>query len=289
MSELSDELLVAYVDGQLAPKQAQAVDKVLAQDDVLSKRVSALQAAHKRLEAAFDAILAGAEADLAAHPVSRPRGFFVSWSALLQASLATAGMVLAAVMLLAGLGWPLKAPEIVWRDSAAVDMEPVGALPRDWREEVARAQALIGRESLEIGAESQTNAELARFQLARMIGPNLLVPELGAEGLRFARAQVLRFEGKPVAQLLYLDAHGAPFALYAKAGEANEEGAFKRYGAIGAVSFAHDGIAYLIAGEADEPSLVRLADAVRRKENSSGPEAPASATVPPVPNPKPKP
>jgi len=287
MSELSDELLVAYVDGQLAPKQAQAVDKVLAQDDVLAKRVSALKTAHKRLEAAFDAILAGAEADLAAHPVPRPRGFFVSWSALVQASLATAGMVLAAVMLLAGLGWPLQMPKIVWRDSVAVDMEPVGALPRDWREEVARAQALIGRDSFELGVESQTNAELARFQLARMIGPNLLVPELGAQGLRFARAQVLRFEGKPVAQLLYLDARGAPFALYAKAGEGSEEAGFKRYGAIGAVSFAHDGIAYLIAGEAEEPSLMRLAEAVRRKENAPVPEAAANA--PPMPNPKPKP
>ena len=42
MTELSDELLVAYVDGQLARKQTQAVDKVLEQDDVIAKRVYAL-------------------------------------------------------------------------------------------------------------------------------------------------------------------------------------------------------------------------------------------------------
>ena len=58
MTELSDELLVAYVDGQLAREQTRAVEKVLAQDDVIARRVAALQEAHGRLEAAFEAILA---------------------------------------------------------------------------------------------------------------------------------------------------------------------------------------------------------------------------------------
>jgi anti-sigma factor RsiW len=40
MTELSDELLVAYVDGQLARKQTRAIDKVLEQDDVLDARVT---------------------------------------------------------------------------------------------------------------------------------------------------------------------------------------------------------------------------------------------------------
>jgi anti-sigma factor RsiW len=36
MTELSDELLVAYVDGQLARTQSRAVEKVLEQDDVIA-------------------------------------------------------------------------------------------------------------------------------------------------------------------------------------------------------------------------------------------------------------
>ena len=68
MTELSDELLVAYVDGQLAHKQALAVGKVLEHDDVIAKRVAALKDAHSRLEAAFEAILAGEEADVPTEP-----------------------------------------------------------------------------------------------------------------------------------------------------------------------------------------------------------------------------
>lgn len=278
MSELSDDLLVAYVDGQLAPKQARAVDKVLEQDDVLAKRVAALKKAHKRLEAAFDAILVGEEAELTSHPVPQARGFFVSWSALVQASLATAGMLLAVVMLLAGFGWPIKMPQIVWGERIAVDMEAVGSIPRDWQEEVARAQTLLGRDSLEVGLESQANAELARFQLAREIGPNLVVPELASEGFRFRRAQLLRFDAEPVAQLLYLGASGAPLALYAKAGEGSDAPRFRRYGAIGGVAWSQEGVTYLLAGEADEASLLRLADTIVQTQPAGAAEEKTAPT-----------
>jgi anti-sigma factor RsiW len=110
MTELSDELLVAYVDGQLARKQTQAVEKVLEQDDVIAKRVAALKSAHGRLEAAFEAILTGEEADAAATPTPHPPGLFIAWATLGKVSLATAGLVAAFVMLLAGFGWPLATP-----------------------------------------------------------------------------------------------------------------------------------------------------------------------------------
>src|SRR4029079_4559582 len=91
MTELSDELLVAYVDGQLARKQTQAVEKVLEQDDVIAKRVAALKQAHGRLEAAFEAILTGEEADAAATLTSHPPGLFIAWATLGKVSLASAG------------------------------------------------------------------------------------------------------------------------------------------------------------------------------------------------------
>jgi anti-sigma factor RsiW len=94
MTELSDELLVAYVDGQLARKQTRAIDKVLEQDDVLDARVTALKHAHARLEAAFEAILAGEEAEIS--QVATPA--------------ASAGIVLALGLAVLGYGWPLTVP-----------------------------------------------------------------------------------------------------------------------------------------------------------------------------------
>jgi len=92
MTELSDELLVAYVDGQLARKQTRAVEKVLAQDDVIARRVDALKDAHSRLEAAFEAILAGEEAEVAAKSSPQRPGIFIEWGTAAKIALAGAGL-----------------------------------------------------------------------------------------------------------------------------------------------------------------------------------------------------
>ncbi len=285
MTELSDELLVAYVDGQLARKQTQAVEKVLEQDDVIAKRVAALKDAHSRLETAFEAILIGEEADAAATPAPHPPGLFIAWSTLAKVSLATAGLVAAFVMLLAGFGWPLATPEFSRQSSGAADPDYVGSIPPSWQEDVARAHALLSRDSLEVGLDSQGNRDLVAFQLAQAIGPNLTVPDLSGHGLRFMRAQLLRSGEAPLAQLLYLGTSGAPLALYAKAGEESAAPSFKRYGGLGSVAWSQAGIAYLLAGEGDEASLTKLADAIRVEMTAPAKAVPAYS---PLPKPKPK-
>jgi anti-sigma factor RsiW len=290
MTELSDELLVAYVDGQLARKQTQAVERVLEQDDVIAKRVVALKHAHSRLETAFEAILAGEEEDAASKPPAIPPGLYISWPTLAKSALASAGLVLAFILMLAGFGWPLQAPEFSLESSVPADPDYVGALPSTWQEDAARAHALFSRASVEVGLESQGNADLVAFQLAQAIGPNLVVPDLAPQGFRFMRAQLLR-SGKatPLAQLLYLGKRGAPLALYAQAGEGTAAPAFKQYGSIGGVAWSQSGLAYLLAGEADEASLRKLANAIRTEKGASAKAPSAFSPLPPPPKPKPKP
>jgi anti-sigma factor RsiW len=284
MTELSDELLVAYVDGQLARKQTLAVDKVLEHDDVIAKRVVALKHAHRRLEAAFDAVLAGEEATSA--PAPHARGLFISWSALAQGSLATAGIAFSVALLLAGFGWPLSVPEFGSAPGAA-DPEIVGSITPGWQEEVARAQALIGRDTLEVGLDSQGNPDLVAFQLTQAIGAELILPELDPRGFKFVRAQLLRFEDAPLAQFLYLGAGGAPLALYAKKNEGESPPTFNRYGDIGGVGWTQGGVAYLLAGEQSESDLRSLADVISKKEMAPADDA-APERAPPLPKQKPK-
>ncbi len=70
------------------------------------------------------------------------------------------------------------------------------------------------------------------------------------------RAQLLHFGEEPLAQLLYLGTSGAPLALYAKKGEETFTPPFKQYDDIGSVAWSQGGIAYLLAGEGDEASLL---------------------------------
>jgi anti-sigma factor RsiW len=278
MTELSDELLVAYVDGQLARKQTRAVEKVLAQDDVIARRVDALKDAHSRLEAAFEAILAGEEAEVVAKSSPQRPGIFIEWGTAAKIALAGAGLAAALVLAMAGYGWPLVMPELARHPSGMTDPDYVGSLPPSWQEEAARAQALLSRASLEVGLESQGNQDLIAFQLSQAIGPSVKLPDLQPQGFRFVRAQLLRSGEEPLAQLLYLGASGAPLALYAKKGGASGALVFKQYGAIGSVAWSRDGIAYLLAGEGDEASLTRLAQKIGQEKQAPAPWPPEAAS-----------
>jgi hypothetical protein len=97
------------------------------------------------------------------------------------------------------------------------------------------------------------------------------------------RAKLLRFGDRPLAQILYLGAEGAPLAIYAMRGSGDGEPAFRQEGAIGFVSWTDDGIAYSLAGEEDETALFRLAWKIKH-----GPTAPDTA-VTRVPRSEPRP
>jgi anti-sigma factor RsiW len=267
MTELSDELLVAYVDGQLAGKQASAIERVLAHDDVIARRVAALKKAHRRLEAAFDAVLAGEEEAAVAHPVPPSPGLLIPWPTLIKAGLAAGGIVLAIGLFIAGSGWPNRGPDGM---ASGADGGYVGSVPRDWREEVVRAQALLGRASVEIGLDSQGDQDFIALRLGRAIGTAFTPPDLAGEGYRFARAQILRFGAEPLAQLLYLGASGAPLALYVKKGGADAAPEAKRYGALQGVAWSQGGVAYLLAGESSKP-LADLADTIGNRSDATRP------------------
>lgn len=316
MTELSDELLVAYVDGQLARDQTRAVDKVLEQDEVIATRVDTLKEAHNRLESAFEAILAGEVSEamaamrIAPLPKSKPRG-----NGLAKVGLATAGVGLMLAALAAGYGWPLFIPDLITLGQRPPQQQPkpqiavapaqqpqpqqVVVAPPTWQEAATRAHALLSRESVGVGLEGQGNQDLVAFQVAQAIGPAVKLPNLEAQGLKFMRAQLLRFGDKPLAQMLYLGAHKDPLALYAmRGGGGDSRPVFKQEGAIGSVSWRDDGIAYLVAGEDDEAALVRLAEKIRNEPStpemvppprpdsepqlSQGPSEPASSAGPSV-------
>ncbi len=282
MTELSDELLVAYVDGQLARKQTQAVEKVLEQDDVIARRVNLLKDAHGRLEAAFEAILAGEEADAAARPVPQGPGLFIPRDTCIKGGLAAAGILAALVLILAGYGWPLAMLDRAQPSVTAADPNPVASIPLSWQEEAARAQALLSRASLEIGLDSQGNRDLVAFQLSQTIAPNLGVPDLAPQGFRFMRAQLLRSGEEPLAQLLYLGTSGAPLALYAKKGEGSAAPSSKQYGTLRGVAWSEAGISYLLAGEEDEASLRKLAEAIKNNGARTAAATAEPAYIPPA-------
>jgi len=276
MTELSDELLVAYVDGQLARAQTKAVEKVLKQDEVIARRVAALKEAHSRFESAFEAILAGElnEITLRADPYVRT----TEPVAAQAKGKPIASVVLIAILAgLAGYAVPIVLPELT--PVRYMLPKQTARLPSSWQDDAARMQSLLTRSSLEVGLTSQGNRDLVAFELAQAIGPSLKVPNLDPQGLKLVRGQLLQYRGKPLGQILYLGTRGAPVALYALPSDSTGEPEFTMAGDVGMVSWSESGISYLLAAEGDEDFLVRTAEKIRNEPLDEIPAPPPPPNV----------
>jgi anti-sigma factor RsiW len=278
MTELSDELLVAYVDGQLAGDQSAAIERVLKYDEVAAERVAALRSAYERMEAAFDSLLDDEHAQLVPEPERQQRepaqpqvqsiAVSVPDKSLLTAIAdknflaLVAGGALAFFLVGGATGYGLSGGSDAVQPETASAESPAP----DWRRDAAYAQALMGREALEIGLENQANPELVGFQLANMIGQGAAIPDLESGGLTFKRAQILQYAGQPIAQLLYLPKEGPPVALFAKkAGGDSEDNLSQKYDDVQVVGWTQKGIDYALMAPASESRLRQLAETAKRQ------------------------
>ncbi len=279
MTELSDELLVAYVGGDLADAQSAAVPKVLEPDAGLASRADALKEAHTRLEQAFDAILTGAAGDVMAQVPPMPQmPARQKQIGLVRIGIGVAFVGIALAALVAGLGWPLGGT-----GKSELKATAPTALAGAWQDRALAAQSLLSRASVEVSPESQTNEDLVALQLAKELGPTAKLPDLKAQGFKFMRGQLLSFHNRPLAQLLYLGAARPPLAVYAMKDQGEGAGiSYREAGAIASLAWSEDGISYLLAGTEDEETLRRVADAMRKEQAPSLGAKPAAEISDPV-------
>lgn len=266
MTELSDDLLVAYVDGQLARDQSRAVKRVLDQDIVAAQRAESLRAAHDRLEWVFEALLEDERAllmgDLDESAMPAPRTPGLGERILARGTETIAAGAVAILLLGLGVGyavWGSKPLQPVTNLAAPVEVPA-------WQEDVARAQALMSRESLEVGLDSQGNTDFVRFQLAKLLGTDVVIPDFSARGFAFARAQLLRRQAQPLAQLAYLPERGMPLALYLRPGAgADRAPEIRAVAGLVTASWTVGGMAYLLAGHTTESDIGALARDARNQ------------------------
>lgn len=286
MTELNDELLVAYVDGQLATAQSKAIERVLEEDEVAAERVAALRAANTHLETAFEAMIAGepipvpaADTDSDGQTKGKRRlgaalrrygafawvgfGCLVAGAAsgfILYDRIAADPFETAAVTPVQQPALPAPAPLIT------------GSVPTTWVDDMVRAHAFLSPETFSFGLESEGNVDLTSFQISKTLGANMQVPDLSGQNLTFQRAQMLQREGKPFAQIAYIAETGDPVVLYATARNGDAEA--MKLGDKDGISFAtwtQGDLTLLLAG--DMPDL-RLGVIARVIENGFASQIP---------------
>ncbi len=203
----SDELLVAYLDGELDADEHKLIADQVHADPAIAARLHALQCADLPFKAAFDGVLDQAPTErlhamlnalppTEIAPLSRRRFLAVA------AGFALAGVVADRLF----MAWP--------RAESG----------QGWRASVAEYMALYTPQTLEnLSADRASHVAQLR-SVGTQLGLPLSPEAVNLPGAEFRRAQLLDYDGVLIGQLTYLDPRHGPLALCittSKKGSAN--------------------------------------------------------------------
>lgn len=214
---LTDEDLVAYLDGLLNGDDADYLEREVNRDRALDARLELMRRGERPFAEVYDLLLQDAPdkrlkqilklaIDPPPPPVVEPDprveivettppraqsepwgGWRVLAAAVVLLAVFSSGLVASRYMKLPG-----ELPQI------ASEQKPVG-----WRATVAYYQTLFVKETLEDTGDAQVRSANLRAALSR-VGLDLSVEKVSVNPLQFKRAAVLNFKGKPLVQVAYL-------------------------------------------------------------------------------------
>ncbi len=226
MTEFSDEMLTAYLDGEVSAKDARNIEGALVSDAHLAARLSDLTIEKDSLQAAFDDVL---------HVAPTPPDL-TNVSSLSPKRGSEFMKIAAAALLALGLGW-------FWGQSRE-DLQ-------DWQEFAAAYHRLYTPETLE--AANFTDQDLTNQLeiVSDAIGYEISLDDLRSiEGLSLKRAQVLGYGDGKIAHLAFVDAVGNPVALCVSDLAEGERTEASAYG-MATASWSHASHSFYLIGGSD--------------------------------------
>ncbi|PDS76834.1 Fis family transcriptional regulator [Rhizobium sp. L43] len=203
----SDEDLTAFIDGELTAEEAARIEAMVNEDESTAERLEVLARASLPFKQAFAPLLSEApreklETMLAAiptQPSARPASTpaFASRRRFLGALAASLVAGIAIDRAVIGIGRGLSA-----KDENS-----------EWRAVVADYISLYTPETLAGPAPSREDQAAQLAGLDEKLGLSLSPEAVSLPGIDFKRALLLQYDGKPLAQIAYLDPETGPMAL----------------------------------------------------------------------------
>jgi len=194
----SDEQLVAYLDDQLDAEQRTRIDTAIAEDSTLSLRLQWLARSNLPFKQAYAEMAQQAPLDrlqfmLDTLPSPERPSMDRRWFLAAAASLVVSSVVADRLF----LGWQSS------------QQKP------NWRGLVADYMSLYVPETLEHLPSDESTQRAQLGVIDARLGLNLSPAKLVLPRSEFRRAQILEYEGVPIAQITYLDPVHGPIALCA--------------------------------------------------------------------------
>ncbi len=237
----SDEELTAYLDSESDQIVSDEIQRRLADDAELAERLEHLSLDRLQIKSSFEELLTMApETPAFLTQEEQPRSGFQQ----LRYGLIAATAILC--LLAGGVAGNL------WQQ------------PRDeaWHEFVATYQALYINGTLAHVNQTPDSAQTELDRVSQSIGKVLELAKLsGNADLDYKRAQILGFEGQPLAQLTFLSKVGAPIALCIIRSNEADESAIRvaKHRGMSSAYWSKDGYEYFLIGGEDEQLIERSA------------------------------
>ncbi|KFK92251.1 MULTISPECIES: anti-sigma factor [unclassified Serratia (in: enterobacteria)] len=240
-----DELLVAYLDNQLARSQRHELEQQLTREPELAARLAWLAGSNLPFKAAFQPLLDEApiqrlQAEL--HVLLRPTPRRITRRQLIAAAIGLLAVGVAGDRAFLQLNQPEE----------------------NWRSLVAQYMALYTPETLAGPPPSSQDLAAQLQQTGTQIGITLLPQQLVLPGATLKNARLLAYDGKRIAQLTYLDEQYGPLALciIQQAGEASPENE-QRLG-MNLVYWSGSNHSFMLIGHNPPPQMNALASQLRQ-------------------------
>jgi hypothetical protein len=277
MTHLSDEFLLAYLDGQLEKGQAAEVSQLAGANAEISRRLIRLKRTQTQILETFGGF--------AREEIALPRSAYqfdesggneaYNGNAGLHAGEPAADrkapgaakqtMFIAAVFaggLLGGYGATLLAGQRAQLPRKDTDRPPAALIAAtSWSADIARFHSYFPRETLTPYPDAIANPDLIGFQLSKITAKALIPPDFSHQGFTLYRGQTFNYRQDRMMQLTYSSKTEPPLTLYVlPAAELADSGvAAQSLGSNRAVSWVSDRVRFLLAGEKNEEDLKVLA------------------------------
>jgi anti-sigma factor RsiW len=278
-----DELLVAYVDGELDERQRTEMEEMLASDAALRERAARLAESAGLIRAAFDEtvretlpeqLIAAARGEMTPTPTHAPlpvatvlpfrpkagKPVFLQrrWWIGVAAAASVGGLIVGA-----GVGYVGRGAETGTRTQAAA----ISSSTASWLDNVAGYHKMFvaatnnDRRFVDF-ASNGDNGELTKQISAQIAQQGVHVPDLKPWGLNFQGVRFLVVEGRPAAQFLYTTDNKAIGPLTIVMGSSKRPDAqpsLDQRQDVNVLYWRYHGHAYAIVGQADSGYMWNLA------------------------------
>ena len=265
---IDDAELMQFADGALDAPRRREIDAAVAASPELAAQLAALRASMLPFAAAFERqALPPVPAALAARVAELSRVGATAASGTNRKHAANAGLwqKLAAN----ASSWPKLAAAFgagalcLGLAYEASSKSPFASKAPQLVQAIADYHEFYARETVANVAEDAGFSKRLLAEVKAADGLPVRVPDLRSAGLDFKRVQRLRFHDKPLIQIVYLPDRGAPIALCITAQSgADTAPSSRKFGAMDAVTWRHDRMAYVLVGANPQANLLSLAEQI---------------------------